>query len=59
MAVKIDSIKLVPNEVTVGQSFTITITAVDVNWQVVKNEFQNWNEIKTDLSNWRSVLNYH
>ena len=59
MAVKISNVKVSPQEVTVGQSITITITAVDVSWDVIKNEFTNWNELKTELSNWRSVLNYN
>jgi hypothetical protein len=59
MAVKISNITVSPQEVAVGQSITITITAVDVSWGVIKNEFTNWNELKTELSNWKSVLNHH
>lgn len=59
MAVKISNVQITPNEVKVGQTFTVTITAIDVTWEVLKNEFINWNEIKTELSNWREVLNYH
>ena len=59
MAVKISSITMSPNEVKVGQSFTVTIAAVDVTWEILKNEFENWNKIKTERSNWRDVLNYH
>lgn len=59
MAVKISGVKVSPQEATVGQTITITITAVDVSWGVIKNEFINWNELKTDNSNWKSVLNYH
>lgn len=59
MAVKISNVTILPTEVTVGQTITVTITAVDVTWEIVKNEFENWNEIKTELSNWNSVLNYH
>lgn len=59
MAVKISEVKITPQEVTVGQTITITITAVDVSWEILKNDFTNWNEIKTELSNWKSVLNHH
>lgn len=59
MAVKINSVKISPQQATVGQTITITVTAVDVSWKVIKNEFTNWNEIKTEESNWRLILNYH
>lgn len=59
MAVKISDVKISPQEATVGQTITITITAVDVSWGIIKNDYANWNEIKTELANWRSVLNYH
>lgn len=59
MAVKISNVKVSPQQATVGQTITITITAVDVSWEVMKNEFTNWNELKTDLSNWKAVLNYN
>ena len=59
MAVKISNVAILPNEVTVGQTITITITAVDVTWEVLKNEFKNWNNVKTEFSNWNSVINYH
>ena len=59
MAVKISEVRISPQEVTVGQTITITIKAVDVSWGIIKNDFVNWNEIKTKLTNWRSVLNHH
>ena len=59
MAVKISDVTILPSEATVGQTIKITITAVDVTWEVIKNEFENWNDVKTELSNWNSVVNYH
>lgn len=59
MAIKINQVTVNPTQVTVGQTFTVTISAVDVTWSEIKKDFQNWNEIKTELANWRSVLNYH
>lgn len=59
MAVKINEVTITPMEVTVGQIITITISAVDVNWETIKNEFENWNDIKNELSTWNTVLNYH
>ena len=49
----------VPVAFKVGETVKITITAVDVTWEVIKEEFTNWNGIKTGLSNWSSVMNYH
>lgn len=59
MAVKISEVKLSPQEVTVGETITITIKAVDVTWGILKNDFVDWNKIKNSLSNWRYVLNHH
>ena len=52
MAVKITDITISPkNEVTVGQTITITIKAVDVTWGVIKEDFSNWNTLKTNNNN--------
>lgn len=59
MAVKISNIEISSQEVTVGSIITITITAVDVSWEIIKDDFTSWNEINTELSNWRSVLNHY
>lgn len=58
MAVMIKDVSITPSEVIVGQTITITITALDVTWEVIKEEFTDWNEI-AELSNWKSVMNYH
>ena len=59
MAVKISEVTITPTQVTVGETVTIVIKAVDVNWEIIKNEFETWNKIKSELSNWKAVLNYH
>lgn len=60
MAVKITDIIITPKtEVTVGESITITIKAVDVTWEVIKEDFSNWNTLKTNNTNWNTILNYH
>lgn len=59
MPIRIANVVVSPQEVVVGETVTITITAVDSTWELIKNEFENWNEIKTELSNWNSVINYH
>lgn len=60
MAVKITDITISPkNEVTVGQTITITIKAVDVTWGVIKEDFSNWNTLKTNNNNWNAILNHH
>lgn len=59
MAVKISNIQVTPAVATVGQTIKITVTAVDVNWEVIKTDFTNWTAIKNDFPNWTSVLNYH
>ena len=59
MAIKISSVTVSPNVVNTGDKVTVTITANDVTWSVVKNDFANWNELKTTLQNWNALVNYH
>lgn len=59
MAVKISEVIITPKQVTVGQTINITIVAMDVDWQTIKNDFETWTDIRNELSNWKSVLNYH
>lgn len=58
MAISVKSVTISPNVVTVGGSFTITITAEDVSWNTIKNDFQDWQEVKSTLTNWKAVQNY-
>ena len=59
MAIKISDVTILPTTVSVGETFTITITAVDVTWEVIKQDFENWEEISTEFTTWNSILNYH
>lgn len=59
MAVKINEVQITPSVVTVGEPITITITAVDVTWEVIKDDFSNWEAVKNDFTNWNSIINYH
>ena len=58
MAISVKAVTITPSVVTVGSTFTITVTAEDVSWGTIKKEFQNWNEVKTTLTNWKAVQNY-
>ena len=58
MAVSIRMVSITPNNVNTGQSFTITITATDVSWETIKEDFINWNDIKSNNQNWNVVKNY-
>ena len=59
MAISVKAVTITPNVVTVGATFTITITAEDVSWKTIKTDFQNWEEIKSTLTDWKAVQNYH
>ena len=48
-----------PLEVTVGESITVTVTAVDITWDYIKEHSTDWNGVKNDYANWNSILNYH
>lgn len=58
MAISVKAVTISPSVVTVGTTFTITITAEDVSWNTIKTDFQDWNEVKSTLTNWKAVQNY-
>ena len=58
MSVRITNVALSANEVTVGQTITITIYAEETVWDNLKNDFVNWNEVRFSFTNWRKVLDY-
>ena len=48
-----------PLTVTVGTPIKVTVTAVDMTWEVIAKNFQDWSAVSTEFTNWNSVLNYH
>ena len=58
MSIRITNVALSANEVTVGQTITITIYAEETVWDSLKNDFVNWNEVRFSFTNWRKVLDY-
>ena len=58
MSIRITNIALSANEVTVGQTITITVYAEETVWDNLKNDFVNWNEVRFSFTNWRKVLDY-
>ena len=47
-----------PVIVQVGEPITIVVTAEDVSWGTIKNDFQTWGDVKNSFSNWNGVKNY-
>lgn len=58
MSIKIDNVSVTPQTVNAGKPVTITITAREVTWNVVKTDFRDWNAVKNTSENWKSVMNY-
>ena len=58
MAVQIRDVTVSPNNVTVGQSVTVTVLAIDVCWGDLKNDFTTWGEVRRRFANWNKVKNY-
>lgn len=47
-----------PLTVTVGTPIKITISAVDITWDYIANNYQDWSAVKTGFTNWKSILNH-
>ena len=58
MAVEIKDVTISPNKVTTGQTFTVTILAIDACWEDLKKDFATWGEVRRRFTNWNKVKNY-
>lgn len=58
MAVQIKDVTISPNNVTVGQLVTVTVSAIDACWEDLKNDFTTWGEVRRSFTNWNKVKNY-
>ena len=58
MAIKILSATVTPSVVTVGQPISVTVSAEEIEWTNLKNDFSGWGEVKHSFANWNKVLNY-
>lgn len=58
MAVTINNITITPNITTVGQPINIMISAEEVLWNNLRNEYYNWDDVKNNFTNWRKVKDY-
>lgn len=56
--IAIKEVSIVPNTVTTGQSYTISVKVFEVDWNTIKTDFNTWELIKQTLANWGSVKNY-
>ena len=48
-----------PLTVTVGTPIKVTVTAVDIDWDYIKNNFNDWSTVRAEFTNWNSIHNYH
>lgn len=58
MAVRIKSVTITPDELTVGQAFLVSVNAEEPTWSTVKDEFVSWDEVKSGFANWEAVKNF-
>lgn len=48
-----------PLTVTVGTQIKVTVSAIDIDWKAISENFHDWSAVSTDFTNWKSILNYH
>ena len=58
MPVRINSVAITPTVTTVGQPVVVVISAEDITWNNLKNEFSSWGDVKVQFSNWKNVKNF-
>ena len=58
MSVRILSVSVTPSETTVGQPITVLISAEEIEWNTLKNDFVSWGEVKHSFTNWNKVVDY-
>lgn len=58
MSVLIKSVTISPNNLTVGQSFTVQVHAEEVTWNTLKNDLQSWGEVRRSFANWNKVKDF-
>lgn len=58
MPVRINSVTISPTETTIGQPITVLISAEDIVWNNLRNEFSSWGDVKVQFSNWKNVKNF-
>lgn len=58
MSIRILSVAVTPNVVTVGQPISVTVSVDEVEWNNLKSDFSSWGEVKHSFANWNKVLNY-
>ena len=58
MSVLIKSVTISPNNLTVGQSFTVQVHAEEGTWNTLKNDLQSWGEVRRSFANWNKVKDF-
>lgn len=58
MPIRIRNVVITPNETTVGQLVSITVTAEDISWGNLQTDFTTWGEVRRSFTDWNHVKNY-
>lgn len=58
MAISIKSVIITPNELSVGESFFISVKAEEPKWNDLKNELTSWGETRRCFTNWSAVKDF-
>lgn len=58
MAVQITGVTITPSNVTIGQQVTVLVSAEEVCWENLRDDFTTWGEVRRSFTNWNKVMNY-
>lgn len=58
MSIRINSVTITPTVTTVGQPVVFVISAEDITWNNLKDDFTDWGEVRRKFKTWDKVKNY-
>ena len=58
MPIRINSVQVTPTTTTVGQPVVIVVSAEDIEWNNVKQDFTRWIDVYHSFGSWDKVKNY-
>lgn len=58
MAIRIKGVQITPQTANVNQSILITVSAVDNDWETIKNNLENWQTIMSKFANWQELYDF-
>lgn len=58
MSVLIKAVSISPNELNVGESFSIQVHAEEATWTTLKTDLESWDDVKDSFTSWTKVKDF-